>query len=61
MRTTGIFLILFSFLVLISVTIYKSIKHTLFLIGPKSSAALVICGILIVIGIWIVLRNKNKK
>jgi hypothetical protein len=61
MKKTGIVLILLSLSGIIAVLIYKYIKKTVIFIGPKSFTAFIICGILIVIGMRLLLGNKNNK
>jgi len=59
MRVTGIILILLSILGTMGVLIYKCIKKTQMFIGPKSSTAFMIFGILLIMGIWLLARRKK--
>lgn len=56
-KVEGWGLISFAILGIIFVLVYKNINNTLILIGPKSLAAFIICGSLILIGSK---RLKNK-
>jgi len=56
MNTTGTILILLSIMGVIAFLLYKSIiKKSLRYIGPKSIAVLIICGLLMITGIWFLL------
>ena len=59
MKAKGGMLILMGILGIATVLIYKSIRNNLLFIGPKSFIAFIICGILIIAGIWLLVRNKN--
>jgi hypothetical protein len=54
----SIILILLGILGIVSTLIYKSIMKTVMFIGPKSLTAFIICGILIIIGVWFLVIGK---
>ena len=54
----SIILILLGILGIASTLIYKSIMKTAMFIGPKSLSAFIVCGILIIMGIWLFLISK---
>jgi hypothetical protein len=59
MKAKGRMLILTGILGIATVLIYKSIRSTLLLIGPKSFIVFIICGILIIAGIRLLVISKN--
>ncbi len=61
MKTKGIFLIIFGALGIIFVCTYDIIvgKPVNDISGPKSISALVVCGVLILIGICLSLRGRR--
>jgi hypothetical protein len=46
----GKLLIVLGFLGIVGILVFKNIKHTLVLIGPKSSVGFIVCIALIIIG-----------
>ncbi len=55
----GKLLIILGFLGIAGILIFKNIKHTLFLVGPKSLAGFIICAILIVLGAKMLPQSKK--